>query len=161
MGRPGPRSHGPADDPRSWDGLEGPAPDGPLGPLAGSGGRAGARPSRAIPRSWDGPGNPAAAGNDPTIMGRPGPRSHGHADDPRSGDGLGHVPTVTRMIHDQGTAWRVRLLPDLLARSRAREAAQERGPPTGDPMAGAGARPSNGRPSRAGWALPGAPCAAR
>src|SRR5262245_3342656 len=30
---------------------------------------------------------------------------------------------------DHGMAWRVRLLPDLLARSRAREAARGRGPP--------------------------------
>src|SRR5262245_61682947 len=44
-------------------------------------------------------------------------------DDPRS--------RACGTIHDHGTAWRVRLLPDLLARPRAQKAARERGPPDG------------------------------
>src|SRR5262245_63071053 len=90
---------GMGDDPRSWVGLEGPAPAGPPGPLAGPEGRAGARPSNGRPR--------------------------GKGDDPRS--------WAWGTIHDHGLAWRVRLLPDLLARPRARKAARERGPPTDGP----------------------------
>src|SRR5262245_18711863 len=133
----GPRITG--NNPRPWDRLEGPAPAGPPGLLADTGGRAGARPSNGPPWLPRGPGRPrGSAALQRTV--------HGHGDDLRS-----WVPGSRAIILDHGIAWRVRLVPDLLASSRTREAARERAPPTdllgflAGPGGRAGARPSNGR----------------